>query len=307
MNMTHDHQHHAGHHHLPASYTRAFALGVSLNLGFVVVEAVYGVLAGSLALLADAGHNLSDVLGLLLAWGATALARARPSSRFTYGLRGSSIWAALANALLLLVACAGIGWEALHRLGSPQPVASGTMIGVAAIGIVINLATARLFMAGRERDLNIRGAYLHMLADAAVSAGVVVGGIVLRYSGWQWLDPLLSLAIVAVILIATWGLLRDSVNLALAGVPAGIDMAGVREFLGERSGVAEVHDLHVWAMSTSEVALTAHLVMPAGHPGDRFLAELCDALEHRFGIHHATVQIEMGGAEACKLAPEHLV
>jgi cobalt-zinc-cadmium efflux system protein len=305
----HDHGHHGhGHHHAPTDFGRAFALGIGLNLAFVVAEAVFGVLSGSLALLADAGHNLSDVLGLALAWAASILGRRAPSSRFTYGLRGSSILAAVANALLLAVACGAIAWEAIGRFGTPHEVKSTTVIAVAAVGIVVNGLTALLFMRGRHDDLNVRGAYLHMVADAAVSFGVVVTGVVMLFTDWRWLDPLVSLVIVVVILVGTWGLFRDSMQLALAGVPRSIDLGAVRAFLRARAGVVDVHDLHIWAMSTTEVALTAHLVMPEGSAGDAFLGELCRDLEHRFGIHHATVQVERGdGAHPCKLAPDHVV
>ncbi len=289
---------HAGHEHghdqSPADYNRAFAIGIALNVAFVIIEAVYGVLASSLALLADAGHNLSDVLGLLLAWGAMALARRKPTTRFTYGLRSSSIIAALANAMLLLVACGAIAWEAVQRFGSPAPVQSTTVMIVAAIGIAVNGITALMFMSGRKNDLNIRGAFLHMAADAAVSLGVVLAGLAILLTGWHWIDPMISLVIVAVILVGTWGLLRDSINLALNAVPAGVDMAAVQVYLRDLPGVTDVHDLHVWGMSTTEAALTAHLVMPGGHPGDRFMADAAEELEHHLGIHHATLQIELG-------------
>lgn len=286
--------HEHGHDHGPGDYNRAFAIGIALNIAFVIIEAVYGVLASSLALLADAGHNLSDVLGLLLAWGAMALARRKPTTRFTYGLRSSSIIAALANAMLLLVACGAIAWEAVQRFGSPAPVQSTTVMIVAGIGIAINGITALMFMSGRKNDLNIRGAFLHMAADAAVSLGVVLAGLAILLTGWHWIDPMISLVIVAVILVGTWGLLRDSINLALNAVPAGIDMAAVQVYLRDLPGVTDVHDLHVWGMSTSEAALTAHLVMPGGQPGDHFMAEAAEELEHRFGIHHTTLQIEFG-------------
>ncbi|MBI3530204.1 MAG: cation transporter [Betaproteobacteria bacterium] len=286
----HDH----GHVHEPGNYNRAFAIGIALNVAFVIVEAVYGVLASSLALLADAGHNLSDVLGLLLAWGALALARRRPTTRFTYGLRSSSILAALANAMLLLLACGAIMWEAVQRFGTPAPVQGTTVMIVAAIGIGVNGITAWMFMSGRRTDLNIRGAFLHMAADAAVSLGVVLGGLAILLSGWHWIDSMIGLVIVAVILVGTWGLLRDAINLALNAVPTGIDMASVQTYLCDLPGVTEVHDLHVWGMSTTEAALTAHLVMPGGHPGDRFMADAAEELEHHFRIHHATLQIELG-------------
>jgi cobalt-zinc-cadmium efflux system protein len=297
-----------GHHHGPARYNRAFTIGVTLNLGFVVVEAVYGVLAHSLSLLADAGHNLSDVLGLLLAWGAVALSRRLPTKRYTYGLRRSSILAALFNAVLLLVAVGGIAWEAILRFASPQPVVEGTVIIVAAIGIVINGATALLFMSGSKGDLNIRGAFLHMAADAGVSLGVVLAGVAIGVTGWLWLDPATSLAIVVVIMAGTWGLLRDSVSLALDAVPGGIDLPAVQSYLEGLPGVTEAHDLHVWAMSTTEPALTAHLVLPGLTGDDALLARACKDLHETFGIEHATIQLEHGDQEhPCELAPGDVV
>lgn len=300
----HDHAH--GHVRAPASYGFAFALATGLNVAFVVVEAVFGVLANSTALVADAGHNLSDVLGLVVAWGAAVLSRRAPSGRYTYGLRGSSILAALFNAVFLLVAVGAIAWEAVHRMLAPQPVAGITVMVVAGIGIAINGATAALFASGRSRDINIKGAFLHMAADAAVSAGVVIGGGMILLTGWLWIDPALSLAICLVIVGSTWSLLRDAVKMSLAAVPAGIDADAVRAFLAQRPGVTALHDLHIWPMSTTESALTCHLVMPGGHPGDGFLAETAQGLAHRFGIGHATLQIELGPA-ACALAPDHVV
>lgn len=300
----HDHAH--GHVRAPASYGFAFALATGLNVAFVVVEAVFGVLANSTALIADAGHNLSDVLGLVVAWGAAVLSRRAPSGRYTYGLRGSSILAALFNAVFLLVAVGAIAWEAVHRMLAPQPVAGITVMVVAGIGIAINGATAALFASGRSRDINIKGAFLHMAADAAVSAGVVIGGGMILLTGWLWIDPALSLAICLVIVGSTWSLLRDAVKMSLAAVPAGIDADAVRAFLAQRPGVTALHDLHIWPMSTTESALTCHLVMPGGHPGDGFLAETAQGLAHRFGIGHATLQIELGPA-ACALAPDHVV
>jgi cobalt-zinc-cadmium efflux system protein len=323
--MSHDHGHHhsghehdhdhdepghghgAGHVHAPASFGRAFAIGVGLNAGFVIVEAVYGVLGNSVALFADAGHNLADVLGLLVAWIASVLVKRAPSARFTYGLRGSSILAALFNAVLLLLTIGGISWEAIQRLGHPEPVSGKTVMIVAALGIAINGATAWLFAAGRKGDLNVAGAFAHMAADALVSAGVVVTGLVLLLTGWLWLDPLVSLVINAVIVRGTWGLLRDSVGMSMAAVPVQIDPAAVRRFIETREGVASLHDLHVWPMSTTEIALTCHLVMPAGHPGDGFIHELCEGLAARFRIDHATVQIEVEPHLACALAPDDVV
>jgi cobalt-zinc-cadmium efflux system protein len=309
--VEHDHSGHAhgpgGHVHAPADFGRAFAIGIALNLGFVIGEAYFGYASNSMALVADAGHNLSDVLGLLVAWTAATLAKRPPSVRFTYGLRGSSILAALFNAVFLLVAVGAIGWEAIQRLLAPEPVAEVTVMVVAAIGIVINGVTAWLFAAGRKGDLNIRGAYLHMVADAAVSAGVVIAGLAILLTGWTWLDALTSLAIVAVIVIGTWGLLRDSMAMSLGAVPRGIDPALVRGFLERRSGVVQVHDLHIWPMSTTEVALTCHLVIPSGSPGDRFLIEIADRLKHDFGIAHATLQIETDPDSPCALAPDHVL
>ena len=298
----HGHHHHA---HGPASYDRAFAIGTALNLGFVLVEAVFGVIANSVALLADAGHNLSDVLALLLAWGAAWLTRRQPTSRHTYGFGSSSILASLINAMLLLVAVGAIAFEAIGRIFRPEPVAEFTVIWVAAAGILVNGATAWMFMRGRERDINIRGAYLHMAADAGVSLGVVVAALLIMVTGWQWLDPAISLCIAAVVLVSGWGLARDSLNLAMDAVPKGIDLPEVRDYLAGVDGVLDVHDLHIWAMSTNETALTAHLVRPGGHD-DAFLHHVCAGLSHRFGIHHATLQIEVSG-ETCKLAPAEMV
>jgi cobalt-zinc-cadmium efflux system protein len=296
------HGHHA--HPEPESHGRAFAIAVALNLGFVAVEAVYAVLAHSTALMADAGHNLSDVLGLLLAWGATALAGTRPNLHYTYGLRGTSILAALANAALLFLACGAIGWEAVLRLASPPAVAGATVSVVAALGILVNGFSAWLFMHGSKTDLNVRGAYLHMAADAAVSAGVVVGGVLMLWTQWYWIDAALSLLIVAVIVAGTWGLLRGSLRLALAGVPAHVDAAAVGAFLGRVPGVQGIHDLHIWGLSTRETALTVHLVMPAGHPGDSALQGLSHELQERFAIDHSTLQVDLGdGCHPCSLLP----
>jgi cobalt-zinc-cadmium efflux system protein len=293
--------------HAPASFGTAFAVGIALNLTFVAVEFVYGVLANSMALVADAGHNLSDVLSLAIAWIASVLARRPPSSRLTYGLGGSSIVAALFNAVLLLVAVGAIAWEAILRLFHPEPVASGTVMIVAAVGIVINGATAWLFASGRKGDLNIRGAFLHMVADAAVSGGVVVAAAVILLTGWLWLDPLTSLVVVGLIVWGTWGLLRDSLAMSVSAVPAAIDPQVVRRYLESRPGVAAVHDLHIWPMSTTETALTAHLVLPGGHPGDEFLMQATTELKRRFGIGHTTLQIEVSAETACQLAPDHVV
>lgn len=287
---------------------RRFALGVGLNLGFVVIEATWGIFANSLALLADAGHNLSDVLGLVLAWAATILARRQPSERRTYGLRKSTIMASLANAVLLLVVSGALAWEAVRRFAEPQPVSETEVMMVAALGVVINGATALLFLAGRKRDLNIQGAFLHMAADAGISLGVVLSALAIMVTGWLWLDPATSLVIVAVIAVGTWGLLRNSLDLALDAVPAGIDADAVASYLAGLPGVTAVHDLHIWAMSTTEAALTAHLVRPGAGPDDAWLTDVTDTLRIRFAIPHATLQIENGdGPEACRLAPAHVV
>ena len=303
----HDQGHAHGHGHAPKDFGRAFAIGTALNLGFVAIEATYGILANSMALLADAGHNLGDVFGLLMAWGAAAMAKRVPTVRFTYGLRSTSILAALANAILLLIAVGAVAWEAVQRFGHPATVAGTTVMIVAGIGIVINTATALLFLSGRHDDINIRGAFMHMAADAAVSLGVVLAGLAIVLTGRQWIDPVVSLVIAAIIVWGTWSLLRDSVNLALHAVPAGIDPSEVRAYLAGLSGVASVHDLHIWPMSTTETALTCHLVMPAGHPGDAFLASATEFLSHRFRIAHATLQIEKGDAGVCILEPDHVV
>jgi cobalt-zinc-cadmium efflux system protein len=303
MHPEHDHEHDDP----PQDFGRAFMLGMSLNVVFVIVETVFGFIGNSTALLADAGHNLSDVLGLVVAWAAYRLSRRPPDNRFTYGLRSSSILAALFNAMLLLVAVGAITWEAAQRLVHPQPVASTIIIAVASIGIAINGFTAWLFASGRERDLNIRGAFLHMLADAGVSAGVVASGIAILFTGWLWLDPLASLSIALIILWGTWGLLRESLLMSLSAVPRRIQIAQVRSYLEHLPGVLQIHDLHIWPISTTETALTCHLVMPAGHRGDPFLMQVAQTLEQRFGIGHATLQVETSTDGACALAPGHVV
>lgn len=306
---SHDHDHGhgpGGHAHAPASFGKAFAIGILLNVAFVVIEAAYGVLSHSLALLADAGHNLSDVLGLAIAWAAVVLARKVPTQRFTYGLTGSSILAALINGILLMIAAGAIAWEAVQRFGDPQPVAGNTVMIVAAIGIVINTATALLFMRGRKGDINIQGAFLHMAADAAVSAGVVIAGLAIKLTGWNWLDPVVSLAIVAIVIWSTWGLLREATAMSLNAAPAGIDTARVKGHLEGLDGVSAVHDLHVWAMSTTETALTAHLVVPRDDCRDAFLQRTAAGLKEAFGIGHATLQIERDSA-SCELKPDDVI
>ena len=308
--MAHDHASHAcGHGHAhghglaPERLDRAMALGVGLNLAFVAAEVAAGTWAGSLALLADAGHNAGDVIGLLLAWGASWLARRPPSVRYTWGLRRATIYAALANAVLLLVACGMILWEALHRLRDPEAVAGPIVIAVAAVGVVINTLTALLFARGHA-DANVRGAFLHMAADAAVSAGVVAAGLAIALTGATWIDPVTSMAVAAVIVAGTWGLFRESVDLALDAVPRGVDPAAISAALAAVPGVSEVHDLHVWGASTSEISLTAHLVTPDGSDRDAMLALANDVLRHRFGVAHATIQIESDTAgPACPQRP----
>ncbi|MBU0688879.1 MAG: cation diffusion facilitator family transporter [Gammaproteobacteria bacterium] len=291
--MSHTHSH-------AENFDRAFAVGIALNVLFVLVEAFYGWMADSLALLSDAGHNLSDVLGLLLAWGGYYLARLRPSRSHTYGFGRATIMAALFNALLLLVAVGGIAWEAFDRFAHPVEIQGMTVIVVAAIGVLVNGVTAWLFMSGNHHDLNLRGAFLHMAADALVSVGVVAAGALFLLTGWYWLDPFISLIIALVILMGTWGLLRQALHLSLDGVPLSVELEQVRDYLTGLPEVSAVHDLHVWAMSTSEVALTVHLVMPQERAGDEFLCNVTQALHEQFGIEHATIQIE-SNSESCAL------
>jgi cobalt-zinc-cadmium efflux system protein len=308
----HDHPGHSrghGHHsHAPASFDRAFLIGIALNSGFVVAETVGGFLANSLALLADAGHNLGDVLGLLLAWAAVSLAKRRPSARFTWGMKRTPILASLANAMLLLAASGAIVLEAVQRLQAPATVAETTVIWVALVGIAINGATALGFLSGRKSDLNIRGAFLHMVSDAMVSLGVVLSAVVVIYTGWLWIDPAVSIVVALAIVLGTWSLLKESISLSLDAVPASIDRGAIETYLAGLPGVTEVHDLHIWPMGTTEVALTAHLVRPGAGLDDELLADACRALATRFGIGHATLQIELGDpAHPCTLAPSEVV
>ena len=301
------HHHGVGHVHAPASFGRAFAIGIGLNAAFVILEAAAGFWGHSVALLADAGHNISDVLGLLVAWLASALASRSPTARFTYGLGGSSILAALFNAVFLLVAVGALSLEAIQRLSTPEPVAGGTVMAVAAAGVVVNGITAYLFASGRESDINIKAAYLHMAADALVSVGVIVAGAVILATGWLWLDPVVSLVINLVIVVGTWRLLRDSFAMAMQACPPGIDPEAVRRFLLGSQGVARMHDLHIWPMSTTQAAMTAHLFMPDGPPGDTFLTRIAGDLRKKFGIHHVTIQIETDRDTVCSLEPDHVV
>lgn len=287
-----------------ANFNRAFGIGIALNTGYVVLEAVMGLSAGSLALLADAGHNLTDVLSLLLAWGAAWLSRREPTHSHTYGFRRASILASLINSIILLVAIGAIAWEAVRRFSHPQPIDGGVVLLVAAAGIIINAVTAWLFMAGRKGDINIRGAFLHMAADAAVSAGVVAAALMIMKTGWLWLDPAMSLVIVAVILVGTWSLLRESTNLVMDAVPEDVERSDVADYLDALPGVRSHHDLHIWGVSTTETALTVHLVRPEAPPDDAFLAEMRKELSQRFGIGHATIQIESGDPRfTCEMAP----
>jgi cobalt-zinc-cadmium efflux system protein len=295
------------HAHAPVHYGARFGIGIGLNLIIVILQVVFGVIANSVALIADAGHNLSDGLSLGVAFAATILARRTPSQRFTYGFRATSILAALFNAVFLLVITGGLSYAAIERLLRPEPVSAKTMMAVAAAGIVVNAIAAALFASGRNSDLNIRGAFLHMAADAAVSAGVVIAGLAIALTGQQWLDPAMSLIINAVIIVGTWRLLREALAMSLAGVPAGIAAAEVRRFLSNMPGVAGLHDLHIWPMSTHEIALTAHLVIPGGHPSDAFLMQAAAELRKRYSIGHVTLQVETEQDSTCALAPDDVV
>jgi cobalt-zinc-cadmium efflux system protein len=309
----HEHDHaeahgHGGHSHAPQSFGRAFAIGIALNLAYVAAEAFYGVAVQSVALLADAGHNLGDVIGLVGAWVAAILSGRGPRGRYTYGLRRSSILAALANAVILLIVTGGIAWEAVLRLLHPEPSHGLTIVVVGAIGVVVNGVTAWMFMSGRKGDLNIRGAFLHMAADAGLTLGVVLAGIVIILTGWLWVDPAVSLLISAVIVAGTWSLLRDAVNMSLDAVPPGIDPGEVEAYLRSVPGVAEVHDLHIWALGTTETALTAHLVCDDVSRGGALLERICREVDDRFGIGHATLQVESPEtASKCELRPAHVV
>jgi cobalt-zinc-cadmium efflux system protein len=300
----HDKDHHdhssLGHTHAPASFGPAFAIGTALNVGYVIVQVIFGIAAHSLALVADAGHNLGDVLGLVLAWWASHLTNQPATDQRTYGMRRSSILAALANAIFLLVAVGGISWEAIRRFGDKSAVAGWTVIWVAAIGVMVNLGTALLFQSGRERDLNIRGAFLHMAADAAVSLGVVIAGAIILFTGWHWLDPTVSLLINAIIVYGTWGLLRDSFNLAMDAVPPGVNVADVRRYLQSIPTITDAHHLHIWALSTTETALTVHLVKPDPFDDDGVLKRINHELTERFGIGHATIQLERENLQQCR-------
>jgi cobalt-zinc-cadmium efflux system protein len=309
----HDHDngdhHHGGHSHahVPKDFGSVFAIATALNLALVAIQVFYGVVAHSVALLADAGHNFGDALGLIIAWTAHGLAKLNPTARYTYGYRSASILAALLNSVILLVATGGIVWEAVGRFFQPGEVGGLAVMIVAALGIGINGLSAWLLMSGRGSDLNIRGAFLHLVGDAAVSLGVVVAGAAILATGWNWLDPAVSIIISGIIVWGTWGLLREAVNRSLNAVPSEVDPTAVAAYLQGLAGVEAIHDLHVWAMSTTETALTCHLVMPKGHPGDAFLRQLDHELHHKFRIAHPTIQIELGDAGACKLAPEHIV
>lgn len=297
-----------GHSHAPATFNRAFAIGVALNVIFVVTEVVYGLSAHSLALISDAGHNLSDVLGLLLAWAAIRLGQSRPTARRTYGYRRSSILAALANAAMLLFVTGAVTWEALRRLQHPEPIVATTIMWVAAVGIVINGMTAAMFFSGRAHDVNIRGAFMHMASDALVSLGVVIAGFAIRTTGRLWIDPIVSIAIGVIITAGTWGLLKESLNLAMDAVPSHIEPDEVQRYLAAVPGVSAVHDLHIWGMSTTETAMTVHLVTPSAGLEDARLSSICTVMKERFAIGHCTIQLEHGdGAHPCALESAEIV
>jgi len=302
--MAHEH---TGHSHAPKNFGPIFAIATSLNAALVLAQVYYGIAANSVALLADAGHNFGDVLGLVMAWAAHSLSRRQPTQRFTYGLRSASILAALANGVLLLIVTGAIALEAVQRFFAPNDVGAVTVVAVATLGILVNGASAWMLMAGGKGDLNIRGAFLHMVADAAVSAVVVMASVAIIWTGWNWLDPAASLGISAVIVWGAWGLLSESSKMSLGAVPAEIDPADVKVYLQNLPGVSEVHDLHIWSMSTTETALTCHLIIPTGHPGDEFLNRVCQELHDRFEIDHPTLQIELSDAGRCKLASPNVI
>jgi cobalt-zinc-cadmium efflux system protein len=306
----HGHSHGLGHSHshAPKDFNTAFAIGIGLNTALVVAQVVFGLAAHSLALVADAGHNFADVLGLMLAWWASRLAKSPPTSDRTYGMGSASILAAVANAIVLLVTMGAVAWEAIQRLQHPHEVHGTVVVFIAALGIAVNGISAALFYSGRKGDLNVRGAFLHLAADAAISLGVVVAGLLIMKTGKLWIDPVASLIITATIIYGTWGLLRDSINLALHAVPRGIEIAEVRKWLEACPGISGVHDLHIWAMSTTETALTAHLIKPDGKLDDSMLQEMAHEMEHRFSIHHVTLQCEQGDVKTpCRQAPENVV
>jgi cobalt-zinc-cadmium efflux system protein len=308
MSHHHPHHHHAGHVHAPPSFGRAFAIGIFLNSAYVAAEVVWGLMANSLALVADAGHNFGDVLSLAVAWLAAWLVRRAPSERYTYGLRGSSILAALSNAVLLLLVTGAVAWASILRLAHPQPTGGVAVMLVAGGGVVVNAVSAWMFASGRKGDVNVRAAFTHLVSDALVALGVVVSGGIILLTHWTWVDPAVSLAIGAIIVVGTWSLMRESLNLALQAVPTGVDRAAVLAYLGALPGVREVHDLHIWGMSTTETALTAHLVRPEADIDDALLQRVCAELRTRFAVHHATLQIENGaGAHPCALASHEVV
>jgi cobalt-zinc-cadmium efflux system protein len=294
----HGHSHH-DHHHAPKSFNLAFALAVGLNFGFTIIEAIYAILANSMGLLADAGHNLGDVLGLLFAWGASWLLTLPATERYSYGYKRTSILAAIINALFLVATCAIIAYESIIKIMQPAPINEMMVIVVAAIGIVINGSTALLFMRGQKEDLNIKGAFLHLASDALISLGVVIAGFIVLKTGKFWIDPIVGILIVIAILISTWGLLRHSIDLILDAVPHGINRAGVTDYLMQVDGVTKIHDLHIWGLSTNEVALTAHLIVPRGNFTDALYAKINDDLLHTFKIHHVTIQVETGEGIPC--------
>ena len=308
MGHNHSHAHGESCSHAPKNYNAIFFFGITLNLIFVAAEATYGVLSNSMSLVADAGHNFSDVIGLVLAWGAFWLTKRKPTARFTYGLRKSSILSALLNAVILLIAVGAIVWEAIHRFFNPVEVQSTTVMIVATVGILINTGTALLFLKDREHDINIRGAFLHMAADALISLGVVISAFVIGYTNWQWVDPVTSIIISIVIVIGTWQLLKESISMSMDAVPNGIDPEKVKAYLTSVDGVTEIHDLHIWAMSTTETALTAHLVIKCPDLENKLLKKITEELKGKFKIHHPTLQLELSDqAFVCDLKSDEVV